>query len=187
VKQNITKNEKIYLRNLVWEDAPKIYDFMQEYDLVKYLAELPQPYKIEHAYSFIDFAQRENEEVKTHHFAIVETNMGDFVGAIGLKDINLISKSAEIGYWIGKKYWGKGFASEAIGAVIDYSLKELKLNKLKALVFESNVSSIKVLNKCGFKYFGYSDKKYCNAILDEPLIEFVYESVSRENEVYERI
>ncbi|MDP2301642.1 MAG: GNAT family N-acetyltransferase [Ignavibacteria bacterium] len=186
MKQEDLIGEKVHLRRLVWADAPIIYEFMQEYDLVKYLAELPQPYNIEHAYAFIEFANKETEEKKTFHFAIVDRATGNFIGAIGLKDVDLDFKVAETGYWIGKKYWGCGFATDAIMVMINFCMRELKLKKLKAIVFESNVGSIKVLEKCGFKYFGFSEKKYCNTLLDEPLLEFVYESVSREKEVYER-
>jgi RimJ/RimL family protein N-acetyltransferase len=186
VKQNILKGEKVYLRELIWDDAPIIYEFMQEYDLVKYLAELPRPYSIEHAYSFIDFALMESEEMKTTHFAIVDKGTDKFVGAIGLKDINFEEKTVETGYWVGKKYWGNGFVTDAILVLMNFCLKELKLEKIKAIVFESNESSIRVLKKCDFKYVGLSNKRYCNSLLNEPLLEFVYESVSREKEVYER-
>ncbi len=57
----------------------------------------------------------------------------------------------EIGYIIDKKSWGRGIASEAVEAVVDFAVKELKLNKMLALVNDENLASIKIIEKNRFK------------------------------------
>jgi RimJ/RimL family protein N-acetyltransferase len=43
------------------------------------------------------------------------------VGSIGLKNMDLINKKANLGYWIGEEYWGRGIATECVGLIIDYA------------------------------------------------------------------
>ncbi|MEC3022160.1 GNAT family protein, partial [Bacillus cereus] len=60
----------------------------------------------------------------------------------------------ELGYWIGKNYWGKGFATEAVNRMIQFGFIELGLNKIWASAISRNRSSIKVLEKSGLRKEG---------------------------------
>ena len=61
---------------------------------------------------------------------------------------------AELGYWIGVPYWGKGYATEAAKAVVRYGFEQIKLNRIFAHHFKPNPASGKVLRKIGMKYEG---------------------------------
>ena len=66
-----------------------------------------------------------------------------FGGAIGLKNIDLINKKANLGYWIGEQYWGRGITTECVGLTIDYAFSpELGLKEISAYVFPENKASI---------------------------------------------
>jgi ribosomal-protein-alanine N-acetyltransferase len=81
------------------------------------------------------------------------------VGSIGLKNIDLINKKANLGYWIGKHYWGKGIASECVGSIINYAFSsELGLRELIAYVFPENKASIRVLEKNDMKKDGEANE-----------------------------
>jgi RimJ/RimL family protein N-acetyltransferase len=72
-------------------------------------------------------------------------------GGIGLKpgeDIH--AKSANIGYWLGEPYWGRGIMSDAVRAVSSHALSQLGLARVEAMVYEWNPASMRVLEKCGF-------------------------------------
>lgn len=187
MKQFEVFGEKILLRDFHFEDATAIFNVMQDFEVVKYLAEIPYPYLMEHAESFIKFSMNEKEKLSSLHLAIVKKVSNKLVGAIGIKDFSIEHKFAEIGYWVGAEFWGNGYASEAILLMKDICFSHLGIRNLKAVVFESNVSSIKVLEKNGFVYRGISDKKYCNSFLKENMLEYSIEIVPREKEVYERI
>ena len=58
--------------------------------------------------------------------------------------------SAEIGYWLGRAYWGEGIATAAVLAMIPHALRELELYRLQARVFDGNHASVRVLERCGF-------------------------------------
>lgn len=60
----------------------------------------------------------------------------------------------ELGYWIGKNYWGKGFATEAVNRMIQFGFIELGLNRIWASAISRNRSSIKVLEKSGLRKEG---------------------------------
>ena len=58
----------------------------------------------------------------------------------------------EIGYWLGEPYWGRGIATRAVRALIDYAFAHFDLMRLYATVFEWNPASARVLEKAGFTY-----------------------------------
>ena len=71
-------------------------------------------------------------------------------GTIGIKHIDYVNKKANIGYWIGKQYQGKGIATECVRLVVNYAFDELKLKEISAYVFPDNKPSIRGLEKNGF-------------------------------------
>jgi [ribosomal protein S5]-alanine N-acetyltransferase len=85
---------------------------------------------------------------------------GDAIGAVGIilgSDIYRVS--AEIGYWLGENYWGKGIASEAVKLMVDYAFKNFaEVQRIWAGVFHHNKSSMRVLEKAGFHFEGIQKK-----------------------------
>lgn len=76
---------------------------------------------------------------------------GKVIGNIGIhpqKDVHRLN--AELGYFIGEDYWGKGYATEAIKKMIDYGFENFPINRIFSRPFSSNPASQKVLEKCGF-------------------------------------
>ncbi len=89
------------------------------------------------------------EENPKQTFAIEYS--GQLCGGVGLIiQEDVYRKSAEIGYWVGEPYWGKGIASEAVTQLTEYGFNELNLLRIYAGVFDFNVGSMKVLEKNGF-------------------------------------
>ena len=114
----------------------------------------PYPYSEGDAESFLN---RVIEEKPQLNFGI--EYKGSLCGVIGLvvqKDI--YQKSAEIGYWIGEPFWAKGIASKAIQLMTTYGFEDLKLIRIFAGVFEFNITSMKALEKNGYKKEGVFKK-----------------------------
>jgi RimJ/RimL family protein N-acetyltransferase len=101
---------------------------------------------------------------------------GFAAGAVGLRpgeDVNRLS--AEIGYWLGEEFWGRGIATESLAAVTEYAFQTLGMARVYAEVFEWNAASMRVLEKCGFEREGVLRKA---AIKDRKLIDqIVYSKV----------
>lgn len=85
-------------------------------------------------------------------FAIT-TREGSLVGAMGL-DLVPHHLRAELGYWIGVEHWGRGFATEAGTAVLDFGFGTLGLNRIEAHCFLGNAASARVLEKLGMRFEG---------------------------------
>lgn len=107
----------------------------------------PHPYTERNAEVFIKTTLQDKIPCD---FAIVVNE--EAVGGIGFvkgKDVECLN--AEIGYWLGEKYWGKGIMSRALKDVIDYIFTTTDIIRLFTCVFEYNHSSMNVLEKVGFK------------------------------------
>jgi RimJ/RimL family protein N-acetyltransferase len=116
--------------------------------------EFPYPYTEMAAKEWIKIA---NQDQPLTNFAI--EYKGTAVGGIGIiLQTDVFRKSAEIGYWLGEKYWNKGITSTALKAMIDYSFNHFDINRLFANVFDSNIASIRVMTKCGFKKEAHLNK-----------------------------
>lgn len=124
----------------------KIWDNVRDY--------FPFPYTESHAENFIMLLKSENPEVT---FAIeYQRKLAGVIGLVPQNDV--YRKTAEIGYWIGEQFWGKGIATAATKLITQYGLYELDFARLHTGVFEYNIASMKVLEKCGYKKDGIFEK-----------------------------
>ena len=87
-----------------------------------------------------------------HLFSIELKSTGEVIGTIDYHEDNQKTRAAETGYNIGKKWWGKGYATEALRTMIDYCFKETGLTRIWANHDSRNVSSGKVLAKAGMQH-----------------------------------
>lgn len=127
---------------------------------------IPNPYTDKDAIDYIEFCNSQNP---TTYFAIEFD--GELVGSIGLiLQQDVYRKSAEIGYWIGEPFWGKGIASKAVELILDYGFKNLDIVRIFTGIFDYNIASQKVLIKNGFVKEGvfksaiYKNGKLCDEV-----------------------
>jgi [ribosomal protein S5]-alanine N-acetyltransferase len=79
---------------------------------------------------------------------------GEYVGGIGIHRVEWKDEKSEIGYWIGKPFWGRGIATEALKQFIKFLDRKYDFKRISALVFSYNLASQRVLKKAGFKFEG---------------------------------
>ena len=114
----------------------------------------PFPYTVDDAIFFINLTKQENPQLT---FAI--EYQGKLCGVAGLlKHADIYKNTAEIGYWIGEPYWNKGIATRAVKLLTEYGLRHLNYARLQTGIFEHNKSSMKVLEKCGYRLEGVFQK-----------------------------
>lgn len=108
---------------------------------------LPYPYLLHHADEFIRFSLSH----RPNRIMAIEVD-GELAGCIGIELQEDIARlTAEVGYWIGEIYWGRGVATEALKQMLSYSFDRFpQLIRVFAKVFEFNASSMKVLERNGF-------------------------------------
>lgn len=139
---------EIKLRPWNIEDAESLVENANNFEIARFMSDaFPNPYTIEDAKNFIAFATKDEP---IHIFAI-EID-GKAVGGIGIHpQADIMKKNAELGYWLGEKYWGKGIISRAIQEIIPFAFKTYDITRIYARPFGNNLASQKVLEKAGFK------------------------------------
>ena len=145
--------QKINLRKVVPSDAESIYQNAKDKDICLAVP-LPMPYTLKSAQDYIKICQKKWKNKEEAQFGIEDKDTGKIIGMIGLMNLDFKSKKAEVGYWLGKKYWGKGIAKEALILILKFAFSNLKLNRIYAKVKSKNISSSKLLEKCNFKLEG---------------------------------
>jgi ribosomal-protein-alanine N-acetyltransferase len=111
----------------------------------------PHPYTLRDAQQWI--ARSAAQSGSPTNFAIEFE--GGAIGGIGLELLTDVHRfTAEIGYWLGEPFWGRGIATIAATAVTDYAFATLELRRLQALAFEWNPASARVLEKAGYTLEG---------------------------------
>jgi [ribosomal protein S5]-alanine N-acetyltransferase len=143
--------QSFLLRRLHLEDAPSLARHANDPDIAFRLrGGFPHPYAEEDARKFIAFAQSSRSETV---FAI-ELG-GQAAGCISLMfREGLNSPSAEVGYWLGREYWGRGISSAALQIIVRHGFQDLGLLRIFAGVYANNPASRRVLEKNGFELEG---------------------------------
>jgi RimJ/RimL family protein N-acetyltransferase len=115
---------------------------------------IPHPYDLDHALAWINQQRREAVRGRSTNFAIRLRRGGQLVGSVGLRDIDREHLQAELGFWIGLEWWGKGYAREAAMAVIGFGFESLGLNRIYAHHMSRNPAAGKVLAAVGMQREG---------------------------------
>ena len=148
--------ERLALRPLRFEDAERVAKLANTEEVARWTLLLPHPYRVQDAWSWMATHQRAMERGEGQHYAItlregVEGAQRDeVIGVIGLR-ADLKHSRAELGYWVGVPFWGKGYASEAAAAMVRHGLDTLGLRRVYAYHFAGNEASGRVLAKAGMK------------------------------------
>jgi RimJ/RimL family protein N-acetyltransferase len=144
-----TRTERLLLRPGWAEDAPALAAAIGDERIVRNLATAPWPYRLRDAEAFL--AQPRDPVLPS--FLIFERTEGEpsLVGSCGLG--RRPSGAVELGYWIARRHWGRGFATEASTALVEIAAA-LRLPRLQASHFLDNPASGRVLEKLGFEPVG---------------------------------
>ncbi len=140
------KTDRLMLRAPRRQDEKAIARLANDIRIAQNTARLPHPYGLADAGQFVAAASRRDGEA-----AFLITLDGAPIGACG---IDPRQDGPEIGYWLGVAYWGQGYATEAVRALIDYAFGDLGHEALQAGARVSNPASRRVLEKCGFQWTG---------------------------------
>lgn len=139
---------QVQLRPLRYKDANRLAQLANNKKISMNLRDgFPHPYTLADAKKFIEICKSHSP---AQVFAI-EYN-GEYTGNIGLHPgEDVYRRSAEIGYFLGESYWGKGIMTKAVKQMVEYGFSNLNIVRIYTGVFEYNKASQRVLEKCGFK------------------------------------
>jgi RimJ/RimL family protein N-acetyltransferase len=168
--QHFLEGKRIYLREVRVSDVNENYhEWMNSPDVTKYLESRFRANSLE---SLREYVSAKTDDRDNVFLAIVLKDGDRHIGNIKLGPIDWIHRHADIGILIGEKdCWGKGFATEAIKAIVDYAFTVLNLHKLTAGCYSVNQGSARAFQRVGFEIEGvrreqcHSDGQYVDQVL----------------------
>lgn len=146
----VLETKRLVLRAPRLEDAKAVAVLANDRRIAENTARIPHPYKLSDAESFIGGANNGNGEAV--FLITARDGTGTLLGACGVSTLD--DRQPELGYWLGLPYWGKGYATEALHALIDYAFGAFEHTALHAGARVTNPASRRVLEKCGFQWTG---------------------------------
>ncbi|WP_231688039.1 GNAT family N-acetyltransferase [Bacillus sp. FJAT-18017] len=152
-EKSIIKTERLILRMFQKSDAETVATLCNNYNIFKSTLYLPYPYHLSDATNWIEHHYENFIADKSYEFAITDKGTGKVFGAIALTN-NKRFNQGEVAYWIGEQYWGRGYATEATKAILQFAFEEKKLHKVFARYFSTNIASGRVMKKIGMKQEG---------------------------------
>ena len=142
----------VVLRAFDVRDAPRVQLLAGEREIAEPTGVIPHPYPEGAAEAWIAVQARERAAAREYTYAVTPIDEPMLVGAISLRPI--ATEHENLGFWIGRPYWGRGYATEAVRAVIDHLFSVTDLDALSAGCRVTNLASRRVIEKCGFQWTG---------------------------------
>jgi RimJ/RimL family protein N-acetyltransferase len=143
--------ERFTLRPWLPSDEASLAKHANNKNVARNLTDIfPHPYTVEDARAWI--GKQQGIEPPRNFAIVIDGNAVGGVGFLVGKDI--FHRSAEMGYWIGEEFWGRGIVPEAVKAVTKYAFENFDLMHIHAGIFERNVASRRVLEKAGYELEG---------------------------------
>ena len=149
------ETERLILRPIEETDVPALFPLINDADVARNLMKVPHPYPEEEYVPFIRKVREAMQRREQFDMAIVLKETGLPVGSCAIEDISWEHMRGEIGYWLGQKYWGQGYMTEAVRRMAQFAFEELGFQRLHAYCFTWNAGSIRVLEKTGFRREGH--------------------------------
>lgn len=141
---------RLKLRPYSNADIPELLPLIGAHEVAATTLRIPHPYTEDDARSFIAMMA---ENPNRMWLAVTLRNDGRQIGGMGLT-LDLQNQHAELGYWLGVAYWGKGFATEAAREMVRYGFESLDVHRIFASHFKGNSASGRILQKLGMSYEG---------------------------------
>ena len=152
-EQPCLETQRLHLRPFSMEDAPRVVQIANSWDVADTTQAIPHPYNLEDAKRWLHPQTNDHEEGYLTTWAAVFKEENAIIGAISLEH-NKMYHFTELGYWFGNHYWNRGFCTEAAKALLEHSFGTLKMNRVQACHLSRNISSGRVLQKIGMHYEG---------------------------------
>ena len=146
------ETERLRLRRIIGRDIDKVYAGLSDERVVRHYA--------------VSFSSWEATQEQMDWFdklwttrtgiwwAITEKGQTDLAGSCGFNNYSAQHRRAELGYWLLPEHWGKGWATEALRAILAYGFDEMKLHRVEAFVEGGNERSNHLLERLGFQHEG---------------------------------
>lgn len=147
------ETERLILRPVELDDAPALFAIMNDPDVTANLL-LPHPYPEEKILPWIESNREALQQRERFVTAVVLKDTGELIGVCAFYRVSWEHMKAELIYWLGKAFWGKGYMTEAAQRMLKFGFEELGLERISVGCFARNKASARVIEKLRFKYEG---------------------------------
>ena len=149
------ETERLILRLLDERDVDAIHQMRSDANVMRFIRE---PQSREESANWVELVSSRWANEKIGFCAMIERSSEKFIGWCGLWQLKETGE-IEVGYAVGKSFWGKGYATEAATRFLDYAFEKLQLEKVVAVTRPENAASRRVMEKIGMRY-DYTGKFY---------------------------
>jgi 8-oxo-dGTP diphosphatase len=150
------ETDRLRLRRLELRDAPSVRTYAGDWDVARYLADVPYPYPHRLAENWICLTQEKLRGGGDYTLAVALRADNALIGTVQVKTGNY-AKGAEVGYWIGRPYWCRGYATEAVSRMVLFAFNRMGVHRVWAATLVDNAPSQRVLEKVGMHSLGIED------------------------------
>jgi RimJ/RimL family protein N-acetyltransferase len=157
----IVVNDQAQLSEFRPSDKPALVQHLNDREIYDRTLRIPSPYTDACADFWLSLVAKITEQQgRPVHFAIRSAD-DSLMGGCGFHDFQVgQSHRAEVGYWLGKPFWGRGIMTAVVKRLCQHAFEEFGLVKITAHVFPNNPASARVLEKCGFQEEGFLRKHH---------------------------
>jgi RimJ/RimL family protein N-acetyltransferase len=172
------RGEGVFLKPLQKSDGPGLFRFIHEPEVGRFMF-LPQPYRRKDMAEFIARARKSARTGELLMFTIRRYDSDEPMGAVGIMRPKQHPLTADLGYWLGKPFWGQGIMTQAVKLALAFCFDTLKVHRVGVSYLEGNEGSRRVIEKCWFRREGlrreamYRNKRFYNHV-DYGLLEPEY-------------
>jgi ribosomal-protein-alanine N-acetyltransferase len=145
-------SERLLIRDHVLDDLPEHHGLLSDEAAMRYLPEIKTKNMEESRENLIKSIEESNSKNRRLYFFRIENkNTGEYIGEIGytVLEETPLGKIVDLGYFTKEKYWGKGYATEALKKVMEYAFETDHVYRISTGCVKENAGSEKVMLKCG--------------------------------------
>lgn len=150
---------RLLLRPLIEADVPALHAIFSHPEVMRYWSSPPHT-DLAQAQTMVANAQAGRESGEYLKFGIARQSDAALMGTCVLFAFHAASRRAEIGYALGRPFWGAGYMHEALTALVDYAFGALNLHRLEADIDPRNAASARTLERLGFRYEGLGRERW---------------------------
>ncbi|HXT81777.1 MAG TPA: bifunctional GNAT family N-acetyltransferase/(deoxy)nucleoside triphosphate pyrophosphohydrolase [Acetobacteraceae bacterium] len=165
--------ERLVLRPLRPADAESVFRLASDWEVTRMLAMVPCPYPRDLADRWVVSTGEQLTQGTAYHLAITgqEVDQEVLVGVVGLQ-IDRTTRTGHLGYWVGRRFWGLGVATEAAGKMVRWGFANLDLDRIGADVATDNPASAAVLRRIGFRQTSEGEEHFESRKAQHPVWRF---------------
>jgi len=153
----ITTNSPVYLTELAAVDRVPVARLLNDRGIYDSMLLVPHPYSEADFDELYEHTRASTEEREHPMNFAIRNEAGTMIGGFGVKEL-VEGHRCEVGYWLGRPYWGQGIMTNVVCAMTAYSIRQWNLFRVTANTFPTNLASARVLEKAGFEFEGLQKK-----------------------------